>query len=85
MIPGIMAPTGMGSIISGRVGALLEIPTFGQWLAAKCGGVAVAGIQRTATETVILASGTFVVNYPMVGVAFEAGVTCWVIDSSLCY
>ncbi|MCX5868618.1 MAG: RHS domain-containing protein [Proteobacteria bacterium] len=72
-VPGLLAPAGLGLYSSGYVSSALGSVTLGQWAAGGFQGVSMGGATFTGLETGIVAGGTWVVNFALMGTAWEAG------------
>ena len=73
IIPGLIAPWGMGSITSKAMSKAMEMPTFLNWALKGFKGLESGGIAFNSLETGIMAGYHWAVNYLFVGVSFEVG------------
>jgi len=74
VIPGLLAPTGLGLLTGSKVAELMGTITFLDWIRVGFGGAVMEGVTFTSLETGVLVGATALTNFVFVGIAFEAGV-----------
>jgi RHS repeat-associated protein len=74
IIPGLLAPWGLGMLTSGSMASAVGGITLGSWALGGFGSASLGGVTFTALETGIIAGGTSALNFAAVGIAWEVGV-----------
>ncbi len=74
VIPGLLAPTGMGLLTSTKTAEAVGGITLGRWVLGGLGRATLQGVTFTGLETGVIAAGTVATNFALVGLAWEGGV-----------
>ncbi len=74
LVPGVLAPIGLGLFTAGKTAELVRGVTIGQWILGGFRGMAMSGISFTSLETAVVAGGVGAMNFLFVSAAFEGGV-----------
>jgi hypothetical protein len=72
-LPGLLAPTGAGLLTAGRTAAATDGITLGRWAFGGFRGYSVGAATFTGAEAGIIAGGVAVLNFTLVGLAWEGG------------
>ena len=72
-LPGLLAPTGTGLLTAGRTAAATDGITLGRWALGGFRGYSVGAATFTGAEAGIIAGGVAVLNFTLVGLAWEGG------------